>query len=60
MTPDEFKLEMIHIYGEVPEDEHYNEEKAHILADKVLCQLLCELGYGDGIDVFKQASRWYA
>lgn len=35
-------------------------EAAHCDADKVLCDLLCELGYSDIVDAYHKVAKWYA
>ena len=40
--------------------ENKNTEMAHILADELMCDLLRELGYGDGVDIFEKMYKWYA
>lgn len=35
-------------------------EMAHILADELMCKLLRELGYGEGVDIFKKMDKWYS
>lgn len=54
MTPEEFKKRM----QEAAALEY--EEVAHPDADGVMCDLLRELGYGDGVDVFEAMPKWYA
>ena len=34
-------------------------EGSHINADKVLCDLLISLGYGDVVDEFDKIEKWY-
>lgn len=53
-TPKEFKtaMELASISG--------NTEEMHIDMDDLMCNLLIELGYGDGIEVFKNTNKWYA
>jgi len=60
MTPEEFRQAMVDIYSESPEDECYDEDVAHGAADYLLCRVLRELGYQDGVDLFERATRWYA
>jgi hypothetical protein len=35
-------------------------EAEHYEADKVLCELLTSLGYGDVVQVWEQIDKWYA
>ncbi len=35
-------------------------EGGHSDADKLLCETLRSLGYGEGVDMFEAMSKWYA
>lgn len=37
-----------------------DEETGHVDADRVLCDLLIELGYQSVVDAFDDVSKWYA
>lgn len=37
-----------------------NRECAHILADRLMCKVLRELGYDWGVDIFVQMDKWYS
>lgn len=39
---------------------HGDPESAHVNADKVLCDLLRALGYGDVVDEWEKVEKWYA
>ena len=54
MTPEEFKKAMQKI------DDRGDKEYGHMEADELMCDLLEELGYGEGVDIFRQMSKWYA
>lgn len=41
-------------------DRNNNTEMAHILADELMCKLLRELGYDEGVDIFEKMSKWYS
>lgn len=41
-------------------DRNDNTEMAHILADELMCKLLRELGYGEGVDIFEKMDKWYS
>lgn len=63
MTPEEFKLAMLDASLTTYEFEghHYiDHETAHEKMDDLMCQVLKELGYGDGIDIFSVTTKWYA
>lgn len=35
-------------------------EEAHIAINKLMCEKLRELGYGEAVDVFEYTGKWYA
>ena len=55
-TPEQFRDEMQKISEEIGEDE----EMAHIQMDGVLCRVLAELGYSEGVAIFDEQGKWYA
>jgi hypothetical protein len=57
MTPEEFAARMRELY---PQNGVYDNEQAHVRADELMCELLRSLGYGEGVDIFDAAERWYA
>jgi len=57
MSPEEFKLKMIEI-NKLSEVEDV--EEAHGLADGLMCEVLEQLGYKEGIEIFNQMSKWYS
>lgn len=65
ITPEEFKTHMQKISKNVMELDDQNQdmpsmiEKAHIQADELMCQILTDLGYGEGIDLFKKMEKYY-
>ena len=34
-------------------------EVAHYKADELMCELLTELGFGEGVEIFKEMGKWY-
>jgi len=56
MSPEEFAVKMRDIFPESGTDE----ESAHIAADSLLCEVLESLGYSAGVEVFRNADKWYA
>ena len=56
MTPEDFKKKM----GDLFPHTGYDEEGAHGDADDLMLDLLRQLGYGEGADIFDDASKWYA
>jgi hypothetical protein len=56
MTPKTFKTRMANLfYSSINDPEYY-----HGKMDELMCELLRSLGYGDGIDIFESAEKWYA
>lgn len=53
LTPAEFAEKMQKAAAMEP-------ERGHVDMDELMAELLRSLGYGDGIDVFDNATRWYA
>jgi len=56
MTPEDFELKMLTLVTEYG----YNEEEVHIRMDELMCKCLFELGYGKGVEVFKNTDKWYS
>lgn len=59
MTKEEFYHEMLALeetYAVALDDE----ELFHIKADELICKLLIELGYGQGVEVFLDTPKWYS
>lgn len=64
-TPKTFarKMAMIAQMYDAGEDQagrYIGEEEAHMMADELMCDILFELGYGEGVDIFKKIPKWYA
>ena len=65
MTPKEFETHMQKISKNVMELDDQNPdmpamiEKAHVQADELMCQILTDLGYEEGIDLFKKMEKYY-
>ena len=57
MSPYEFFEEMKLISYEA---NHHDAEGPHAMADQLMCEILTELGYGEGIKLFEDMRRWYA
>jgi hypothetical protein len=59
MTPEEFAANMREAcqYHYV---ENNDQEDVHITMDGIMCNLLRDLGYGEGIDIFESTPKWYA
>ena len=56
MNPQEFYEKMIDIRNQYDTDE----EIAHEEMDDLMCKVLTELGYGDGVLVFEDTHKLYA
>ena len=54
---DRFRKLMREIY---PEDGYYDPEQSHESADDLLLETLERLGYGEGLKIFRDATRWYS
>lgn len=65
MTPKEFETHMQKISKNVMELDDQNPdmpsmiETAHIKADELMCEILIELGYEEGVDLFKKMEKYY-
>lgn len=60
LTPGEFAAKMREIMSRRGKhDGKYDPEEAHILADKLLCEVLRSLGYGEGVAVFEICKKYY-
>ena len=57
MTPEQFKQKMIELYD--LESDDFDVGYSHVEADRLMMKILKALGYGDGIEIFKRAERWY-
>lgn len=57
MTPEEFAKAMKEIRDE---EVHGDTESCHGRADDLLCSVLRELGYGEGVEHFEDMGKWYA
>jgi hypothetical protein len=55
-TPKDFAREMAAICHPNASDP----EMDHVRADELLCEVLEQLGYGEGVAVFRDAKKWYA
>lgn len=59
MTKEEFYHEMLALeetYATILDDK----ELFHTKADELMCKLLIELGYGQGVEVFLDTPKWYS
>ncbi len=58
MTPKEF-YETIKYWSENCKTSGQIEDN-HRAADRLMCEILTELGYGEGVKVFEDMKKWYA
>lgn len=56
MTKEEFYHKMLALKERYADDE----EIFHGEADDLMCDLLIELGYGQGVKVFLDTPKWYS
>jgi len=56
MTPKEFKEKI----QEIIEKYDWDTEDCHFKMDNLMCEVLSELGYKDGVALFKEADKWYS
>ena len=54
MSPTEFEEAMSRIAATV------DIEERHIEADDLMCEVLTELGFGRGVEIFERMPKWYA
>jgi len=59
MNPEEFKKKMKEIQIEYECITHDTEE-VHIKMDKLMCEVLENLGYKEGIEIFNNTPKWYS
>lgn len=60
ITPKEFYEKMKALSDSTVSDEYIDLEDQHIEMDELMCEVLTQLGYGDGVEAFKNAYKWYA
>jgi hypothetical protein len=56
MTPTEFTEALIALRDQFEDDP----EVLHSSADALMCRILTELGYGEGVKIFRKMKIWYA
>lgn len=61
INPEEFAKEMKNLQEKLnTEDLYFEKEQVHKEMDNLMCELLIELGYEKGINIFKDTPKWYA
>ena len=56
MTPEKFSESMSHLLSKHSGDP----EAFHSCADDLICELLNSLGYGEGVNIFLDAEKYYS
>lgn len=56
ITPEDFKVEMKKIARKL----HHDKEVMHVEMDDLMCKVLKELGYNEGVKIFSKQEKWYA
>lgn len=56
VTPEEF----FNIMKKIHDNDKGYEENWHADMDNLMCRVLTDLGYGDGVDVFYDTDKWYS
>lgn len=56
MTPEKFRDIMI----DIKNDGNFDRELSHIEMDELMCKVLIELGYEEGVEIFRSTDKWYA
>ena len=60
MTQEEFCHEMLMLKSKIGNEKWYDQEDFHREADSLMCDLLSELGYSQGVEVFRNTPKWYS
>ena len=68
MTPEEFANQMRELIDKhthsttfFGKDTLYlDKEDCHDAMDGLMCKVLTQLGYGEGVDIFNDTPKWYA
>ena len=63
MTPEEFAKAMKKASDNLNDTTghpYYDEEDAHSKMDGIMADLLRQLGYGEGIDIFENTNKWHS
>ena len=55
MSPEEFAKKM----QEIAEECGGDCEASHSTMDDLMCQVLRELGYDEGVEIFEDTEKWY-
>lgn len=61
MTPQEFKEKMDDVVkSELDPIFGFDAEIAHVHADDLMCELLIQLGYEEGVQIFNDMPKYYS
>ena len=60
MNPQVFYEKMKRLSNELNREFGMDEEDVHCAMDKLMCEILVEFGYEDGVKVFQETDKWYA
>ena len=60
IAPEGFANKMQIIRNKLGAIPFYDEENMHADMDNLMCETLIQLGYEEGIKIFKDAPKWYA
>ena len=60
ITPEEFAEQMVKIVNTDTGYHGIDIEMNHVHGDNLMEETLIELGYGDGVEVFRDMPKWYA
>jgi hypothetical protein len=58
MIPKEFAEKMKMLKKEY--EKNGDQEATHKMMDNLMCELLKELGYDEGVKIFEEQGKWYA
>lgn len=60
MTPEMFTDKMKAIINDSKNEIVFDEEVAHARMDDLMCEVLVELGYEEGVRIFEETSKYYS
>ena len=59
ITSDEF-YERMNVIASGNDDYYHATEYGHIGMDNLMCEVLRQLGYEKGVEIFEKADKWYS
>ena len=57
ISPEEFETRMLALDAR---SQSGALNRTHIEADELMCEILRELGYAAGVEIFEEMDKWYA